>query len=85
MILLSVPTDGQGIRLNFRPSGRQRAGSQTVNVYHEGNHWTDRIMEGIRSVFDREREVELLVTCMDTKRISAPERFSKLRDLCARK
>ena len=51
----------------------------------EGFHWTDRIMEGIRSVFDNEDDIEIFVTYMDTKRSSDKVYFSKLRDLYAHK
>jgi PAS domain S-box-containing protein len=54
-----------------------------LNAYHEGFHWTDRIMQGIRSVFDNEEDIELFVTYMDTKRSSDREYFAKLRDLYA--
>ena len=56
-----------------------------LNAYHEGYHWTDRIMEGIRSVFDNEDDIEIFVTYMDTKRSSDKVYFSKLRDLYAHK
>jgi len=56
-----------------------------LNAYHEGYHWTDRIMKGIRSVFDREEDIEIFVNYMDTKRSSDQEYFSKLRDLYAHK
>ena len=54
-----------------------------LNAYHEGFHWTDRIMKGIRSVFDYEEDIEIFIAYMDTKRSSDQEYFSKLRDLYA--
>jgi hypothetical protein len=56
-----------------------------LNAYHEGYHWTDRIMEGIRSVFDNEDDIEIFVTYMDTKRSSDKVYLSQLRDLYAHK
>lgn len=32
-----------------------------LNSYHEGYHWTDRIMAGIHSVFDAQADVELYI------------------------
>jgi len=56
-----------------------------LNAYNEGYHWTDRTMEGIKSVFDAEDDVEIFVTYMDTKRCSDEEYFSQLHDLYAHK
>ncbi len=56
-----------------------------LNAYHDGFHWTDRIMQGIRSVFDDEEDIELFVDYMDTKRSSDQEHFAKLRSFYAHK
>jgi len=56
-----------------------------LNSYHEGYHWTDRIMAGIKSVTDNEPEVELFINYMDTKRRSDDKYFEQLRDLYAHK
>ena len=41
-----------------------------LNAYHHGYHWTDRIMNGINTVFEERDDVELYVNYMDTKRCS---------------
>jgi len=56
-----------------------------INAYHEGYHWTDRIMDGIRSVFDGQEGIEIFVDYLDTKRCSDDRYFSQLRDLFAYK
>jgi signal transduction histidine kinase/ActR/RegA family two-component response regulator len=56
-----------------------------LNSYHETYHWTDRIMEGVKSVFDPQADVELYVDYMDTKRSSDETHFQLLRDLYAHK
>ncbi len=52
-----------------------------LNSYHEGYHWTDRIMAGIHSVFDEQEDVELFINYMDAKRISDETHYRLLRDL----
>ncbi|MGX5173848.1 diguanylate cyclase [Aliikangiella sp. IMCC44653] len=51
-----------------------------IHSYHQGFHWTDRIMAGIQSVFDS-KNVELYTTYMDTKRHSSPAYFYQLKTL----
>ena len=52
-----------------------------LNSYHEGYHWTDRIMAGIHSVFDEQSDIELHIDYMDTKRIVDKTHFENLRSL----
>ncbi len=52
-----------------------------LNSYHEGYHWTDRIMSGIHSVFDAQEDVELFINYMDAKRVSDETHNRLLRDL----
>ncbi|WP_169335576.1 diguanylate cyclase [Dasania marina] len=52
-----------------------------LNSYHEGFHWTDRIMAGVKSVFNEHGDVELFISYMDTKRRAGDEYFKQLRDL----
>ena len=56
-----------------------------LHAYHQGFHWTDRIMAGISSVFDGRDDVELFINYMDTKRQSGDAYFKLLRDLYATK
>lgn len=56
-----------------------------LNAYHEGFHWTDRIMQGIKVAFGKYRGVELFVNYMDTKRCSDSAYFEQLKDLYAHK
>ncbi len=56
-----------------------------LNAYHEGYHWSDRIMAGIKTVLSAEEDVELFVDYMDTKRCSDAQYFEKLRDIYAHK
>ena len=56
-----------------------------LNSYSEGYHWTDRIMDGIHSVMDDQKNVELFINYMDTKRISDDDYFLKLRDIYSQK
>jgi diguanylate cyclase (GGDEF)-like protein/PAS domain S-box-containing protein len=49
-----------------------------LNSYHEGYHWIDRIMSGIHSIFDDEKDIELFINYMDTKRISDNTYFEQL-------
>ena len=56
-----------------------------LHAYHQGYHWTDRIMAGMESVFDQRNDIELFVSYMDTKRCSDPAYFKQLRDLYATK
>ena len=53
-----------------------------LNSYHETYHWTDRIMAGVKSVFEPQTNVELYI---DTKRSSDEVHFQLLRDLYAHK
>ncbi|MFO1435754.1 MAG: EAL domain-containing protein [Gammaproteobacteria bacterium] len=52
-----------------------------LNSYHEGYHWTDRIMGGIHSVMDPQRDVELFIHYMDAKRVSDETQIQLLHDL----
>ena len=56
-----------------------------LNSYHETYLWTDRIMEGVKSVFEPQGNVELYIDYMDTKRSSDETHFRLLRDLYAHK
>ena len=56
-----------------------------LNSYHETYHWTDRIMAGVKSVFEPQTNVELYIDYMDTKRSSDEVHFQLLRDLYAHK
>lgn len=56
-----------------------------LNSYHEGYHWTDRIMSGIKSVLNDESEIELYIDYMDTKRKSDQYYYKQLKDLYAHK
>jgi len=56
-----------------------------LNSYHEGYHWTDKIMSGVKSVFNKEIDVELFISYMDTKRSSDSKYFEQLSDLYAHK
>ncbi len=56
-----------------------------LHSYHQGYHWTDRIMAGMRSIFDKRDDIELFVSYMDTKRRSDASYFKQLRDLYAAK
>jgi signal transduction histidine kinase/CheY-like chemotaxis protein len=55
-----------------------------LNSYHETYSWSDRVMNGVKSVFAGE-DVELFISYMDTKHISSEEYFSQLRQLYALK
>jgi signal transduction histidine kinase/ActR/RegA family two-component response regulator len=52
-----------------------------LNSYHETYLWTDRIMEGIKSVFEPQIDVELYIDYMDTKRSSDEMHFNILHAL----
>ncbi|WP_144395283.1 ABC transporter substrate binding protein [Pleionea sediminis] len=52
-----------------------------LHAYHQGFHWTDRIMAGVHSVFNDRDDVELFVTYMDTKRRSGDFYFGQLKEL----
>jgi len=56
-----------------------------INSYHEGYHWTDRIMKGIKSILNKEKNLELFITYMDTKRCSDEDYFILLKALYAHK
>ena len=56
-----------------------------LNSYHETYPWTDRIMTGVKSVFETQDDVELFVCYMDTKRASDAAYFKILRDVYAYK
>jgi diguanylate cyclase (GGDEF)-like protein len=56
-----------------------------LHAYHQGFHWTDRIMAGIQSVFDERNDIELFINYMDTKRRSDPAYLEQLRALYATK
>ena len=56
-----------------------------LHAYHQGFHWTDRIMDGMEYVFDDQDDIELFINYMDTKRQSEGSYFKQLRDLYATK
>jgi signal transduction histidine kinase/CheY-like chemotaxis protein len=56
-----------------------------LNAYHEGFYWTDRIMIGVKSVLNKEPEVELFVNYMDMKRYFDKSYYTTLRNLFAHK
>ncbi|WP_196140323.1 GGDEF domain-containing protein [Aliikangiella sp. G2MR2-5] len=52
-----------------------------LHSYHQGFHWTDRIMAGINEVLTEQDNIELFVNYMDTKRRSDTEYFRLLKKL----
>ncbi len=56
-----------------------------LNSYHETYLWTDRIMAGVKAVFEPQADVELYIDYMDTKRSSDETHFQLLHDLYAHK
>ncbi|MCY1634697.1 MULTISPECIES: sensor histidine kinase [Marinifilum] len=69
------------------PSNDPQAENKKILIlhsYHEGFNWTDRIMEGINSVFEQEN-VELFVNYMDTKRLVDEDYFSLLYQIYKQK
>ncbi|RKE02120.1 sensor histidine kinase [Marinifilum flexuosum] len=69
------------------PSNDPQAENKKILIlhsYHEGYNWTDRIMEGINSVFKQEN-VELFVNYMDTKRCVNEDYFSLLYQIYKQK
>ncbi len=56
-----------------------------LNAYHEGFHWTDKIMRGINSIFSQDENIELFVNYMDTKRCSDSIYFQQLKNLYSHK
>jgi hypothetical protein len=52
-----------------------------LNSYHEGYHWTGRIMRGIHPVMDPQPDVEIFIHYMDAKRISDDTQIQLLHDL----
>jgi signal transduction histidine kinase/ActR/RegA family two-component response regulator len=56
-----------------------------LNSYHETYLWTDRIMAGVKSVFEPQTDVELYIDYMDTKRSTDETHFQILHDLYAHK
>ena len=76
-VCLFVPANAQQAK-KLR-SGKKRI--LVLNAYHQGFHWTDRLMNGIHSVFDDRDDVELFVNYMDTKRISDSVYFEQYKNL----
>lgn len=56
-----------------------------LHSYHQGFHWTDRIMAGIQSTFEEHENIELFVNYMDTKRHSSEQYFEQLKTLYSTK
>lgn len=56
-----------------------------LNAYHESYHWTDRIMSGIKSVFDDNTNTELFINYLDTKRCSDSTHFELTKELLRNK
>jgi len=56
-----------------------------LHAYHQGFHWTDRIMSGIQSVFEDRDDIELFTNYMDSKRRSDSDYFKQLKELYATK
>lgn len=52
-----------------------------LHSYHQGFHWTDRITQGINSVFEQRDDIELFVNYMDTKRMSSKAYYEQLKVL----
>lgn len=52
-----------------------------LNAYHEGFHWTDRIMRGIYNVFNEVENVELFIEYLDTKRCTDSIYYSQLKEI----
>jgi len=56
-----------------------------LNSWHEGYHWTDRIMSGIKSTFNKNENVELFINYLDAKRCSDATHFELQKELLLNK
>ena len=61
--------------------GNEKKKILVLNSYHDGFHWTDQIMTGIGSIFNKNKEVELFVEYMDTKRHDEKTYFEYLKKI----
>jgi len=52
-----------------------------LNSYHEGYHWTDLTMKGIKSVLYERADLDIIIEYMDTKRFSDERYFRMYRDI----
>jgi hypothetical protein len=56
-----------------------------LNSFHEGYHWTDRIMTGIKSTFSGNDNIELFINYLDTKRCSDSTHFEFMNNVLSNK
>ncbi|HPY03711.1 MAG TPA: ABC transporter substrate binding protein, partial [Spirochaetota bacterium] len=52
-----------------------------VNSYHKGYLWSDRIMEGVDSVFNSVKDYDVYYEYLDSKRNSSPEYMEYLKQI----
>ena len=52
-----------------------------INSYHRGYFWSDRIMEGVDSVFDSMKNTEVYYEYLDTKRKNSKEYLASLKNV----
>ena len=56
-----------------------------VNSYHPGYAWSDDIMLGIRDVLGTQKNVELIIEYLDTKRQFGKSYFQQMKELFRQK
>lgn len=52
-----------------------------VNSYHKGYLWSDRVMEGVDSVFNSVKDYDVYYEYLDSKRNSSPEYMEYLKQI----
>lgn len=52
-----------------------------INSYHKGFQWSDELINGVEIALGTTNNVETTILYMDSKRISSPEYYEKLKDL----
>lgn len=75
MGLLPVKADGNVVD--------QKKRILVLNSYHETYIWSDRLMDGVKSVFKPFDDIELFISYMDTKHVSSDLYYEKLAELYA--
>jgi len=86
LILMNCSSDDNTISLkeeNIKQNEQKRI--LILNSYHESYHWTDRIMSGIKSTFNKNENVELFINYLDTKRSSDSTHFELEKELLLNK
>ncbi len=81
MLLIAIPFSLIAFKASAQCDTEKSCKVLIINSYHEGSYWTDRIMSGVKEVFDSVGHVECFVNYLDAKRFADDRYFQMVAEI----